>query len=419
MFEKRVSEWTLPEIEQIWLQKWAESSSIELKGQIPSENGESDRWITKGDRIGDYAKQKLLREIVAFANAQGGTLFLGIEESKEKPARAAKPNPILRCKEFAERFRRILRDDIEPRLPMAECEGIPLQNDDGLVVVRVPPSATGPHWVRPTRDPTYRRGDEAITMSMTEVQDLTLRLTRAADERALQLEKAQADFLTEFDTAYSGYLFELEKQFAGRQITKCCIGVRCTALPLVPIQIDKVATREQFRATKFPQVVIETSDGKHGELIFPRDWDSTNWRPNLRSTKTEHHSDYGRFKRSVDWQGRVDISWIRGNSTGTLYLSWLLYTVALIMLHVDQVREAALVLDAPYALDIQVRALGDVIAGWNDSHMSIDRLPPFMNFPTLEFSNEQRYNELLRLVQYDYWTAAGVQNPRILNTYFP
>ena len=42
-----------------------------------------DAW--RRNRIGDRAKNELLEEEVAFANAYGGTLVLGVRESDAKP----------------------------------------------------------------------------------------------------------------------------------------------------------------------------------------------------------------------------------------------------------------------------------------------------------------------------------------------
>jgi len=44
----------------------------------------------RGKKLGDAAKEKLAREIVAFSNTYGGILIVEIEESNDNPKRAKK-----------------------------------------------------------------------------------------------------------------------------------------------------------------------------------------------------------------------------------------------------------------------------------------------------------------------------------------
>src|SRR5262245_58097083 len=70
-----------------------ETEELEFKGALPvqAHKGQpqtADRWIEKGDRIGDYARDEILAEMIAFANAEGGTLVLGLHETEEESKRA-------------------------------------------------------------------------------------------------------------------------------------------------------------------------------------------------------------------------------------------------------------------------------------------------------------------------------------------
>jgi hypothetical protein len=413
MFSARIDELTLADIERVWSEQWAESSSLELKETIPTEDGSADRWITRGDRIGDYGKQKILREIVAFANAHGGTLIVGVEETSSKPARAEKPIPLPKCKELAERLRRTFRDDVEPRLPFVECEGVEINGQDGVVVIRVPTSPVGPHWVRSSREPTYRRGDESVVMTMTEVQDLTIRLSQANDERRKLLEELSLTFLSRFDSLYPGYFRELETLGAGRVLAKSCIALRCSAIPVAPLVIAQVATRPKFRAVTFPAISARTASGS-GNLNYPSRWRTDNWRPHFRCTRTEEHDELGSFERSVDSRGVIDLRWMAGLSSGKFYLSWIVYSVALVLLHIDQVRLAADAAETPYALEIEMRALGEVLAAWSEQELRVRRLPSHLRFPLMEVGDSSSHKTILEGIQYDYWTAAGEGNPKIL-----
>ena len=73
-----------------------ETGELEFKGTLPfaSSKGQAsvaDRWIERGDRIGDYARDQILAEIVAFANADGGTLGAWIARDKRRTASCRTP----------------------------------------------------------------------------------------------------------------------------------------------------------------------------------------------------------------------------------------------------------------------------------------------------------------------------------------
>ena len=104
-FEKNLSQLTADDIDWLVESEIQEGQDIDFKRDLPTENGQKDRWHSKGDKIGDYAKTLIVREIVAFANAQGGSLVLGVDESADKPSRAAKLAPIPNAIELADRLR--------------------------------------------------------------------------------------------------------------------------------------------------------------------------------------------------------------------------------------------------------------------------------------------------------------------------
>jgi predicted HTH transcriptional regulator len=66
---------------------WPESSQVEFKQDIPERNGKRDPWY-EGKGFMDYGRDKLFKEIVAFANTLGGHLVLGISEMESKPPTA-------------------------------------------------------------------------------------------------------------------------------------------------------------------------------------------------------------------------------------------------------------------------------------------------------------------------------------------
>jgi hypothetical protein len=412
LFNKRISSLSIGDIERVWNDRWQESVNLELKETIPAQDGD-DRWITKGDRVGDYGRQKILREIVAFANAQGGTLFLGVRESEDKPARAEGPSPIPRCIDLAERLRRMMMDDIEPRPIAVECEGFPLQGDEGVVVIRIAASPIGPHWVRSSRDPSFRRGDESVTMSMTELQSLTLRLVRTENERAQILGELDNSFLTSFDGLLAGYYRALDEAFKERAITKGCVGLRCTAIPLAPLNLDYVATQKEFRTTEMPSLLYKLENQDWHQVARPSHWRSDQWETAFRQTVSQSDWNTGYFKRSVDWRGIANCEWIVGIPSGRAYLSWILYSAYLVLKHADQVRRVASVPDLPYALDLALRCAGGVTGGWGDYDVVGRQFPSILKFSPMEIRDEASHVGILNRIQYEFWTAAGDDQPAI------
>jgi hypothetical protein len=88
MFRKRISDLGVEDVAQLLREQWPESFNLEFKSEIPTEDGKPDRWITHHDRIGRVGSAKILKEIVAFANAHGGTLdqrFLGSNHIRPRP----------------------------------------------------------------------------------------------------------------------------------------------------------------------------------------------------------------------------------------------------------------------------------------------------------------------------------------------
>jgi hypothetical protein len=78
-----------------------EGDTLELKETLPATSrGEADPWARGEDRIGDRARNELLAEVIAFANAHGGMLLLGVSETDDRPKRAKQiePGPLSRLR---------------------------------------------------------------------------------------------------------------------------------------------------------------------------------------------------------------------------------------------------------------------------------------------------------------------------------
>ena len=96
VLSKPIDQINLDDIKSLIASKVPESEQIEFKEALPAKN-KQDPWMNGGGEIGDHAKNTLLKEVVAFANAYGGALLLGIEESDVSPSAATGISPIPQC----------------------------------------------------------------------------------------------------------------------------------------------------------------------------------------------------------------------------------------------------------------------------------------------------------------------------------
>ena len=183
VLSKPIDEITIADIQSLIDEKVPEGEQIEFKREPPARNGGRDRWMTRGDDIGNYAKSTILEGVTAFANAYGGVFLIGIEESKKKPSVATKIFPVPRCADLADRLKSVFRDGVDPQFTRIEIKGIPTEDDEsGVVILRVGGrSRLAPHRVKKTLSCPIRRGDQCQEMGMREIQDMTLNVSRGLE----------------------------------------------------------------------------------------------------------------------------------------------------------------------------------------------------------------------------------------------
>ena len=127
----------ISDIQSLIASKVPEGEQVEFKESLSTKGGSDDTWVISKGKIGDRAKNALLKEAVGFANAYGGVVLLGIGESKANPPVAARIVPIPRCAELAERLKLVFRDRVEPQLPRIDICGVPTKGKSGVVIIRV------------------------------------------------------------------------------------------------------------------------------------------------------------------------------------------------------------------------------------------------------------------------------------------
>ena len=271
-----------------------EGEQIEFKEALSTRGDSPDRWVARGDRIGDKARDEILEEAVAFANAYSGALVLGIAESETRPAVAATISPIPRCADLAERLKLVFRDCVEPQIPRIDIFAVPMTEDgDGVVIIRTGRSRMAPHRVKPTRKCPIRRADRCEEMSMREIQDLTLNLSRGLERLERRLTHRSERFAEELNSLES---------------PDQAYGIRVTAAPVgEDIQFERVYGEDKLYEP-WHSVSLST-DKSETKLEIPL-WGSL-WRPVLRGARCDNFGrpsgDQLEIYREIHCDGVIEI----------------------------------------------------------------------------------------------------------------
>jgi hypothetical protein len=106
------------------------------------------RTIEYKESVGanDEAKREFLADVTSFANAAGGDLLVGVSE-QGGVASALPGIPAASVDAEILRLENVLRDGVEPRIPGIRMRGVPLDDQVGALVIRVPRSWAAPHMV--------------------------------------------------------------------------------------------------------------------------------------------------------------------------------------------------------------------------------------------------------------------------------
>ncbi|MEO1352159.1 MAG: ATP-binding protein [Cyanobacteria bacterium J06635_15] len=406
MLKKRLTNVNKNDISKIIEEQVKESSEVEFKEDLPARKGDLDPWIKGENKIGDRARNEILEEVIAFANAYGGTFIIGIKETPDKPARASKITTIPKCVELADRLRLQCRDCIEPKIPQLEIAGIPIEPDgSGVVVLRVPQSRMAPHRHTITKECYIRRADRSEKMTMREIQDLTLQV-----ERGIALVEKK---LTE-----RGNKFEQDFEAWTKKYSRV-IGIRLTLYPLTPISIAYIYNEEAAHPIleSFKGVI----DEKHSfNLSIPiRQYQNYQQRPILRGLRKECGSNDFKIFQEVYSDGLIEYSVYISYGSSEYYTicpDWIVCLLANTLCSAEKLRNAASAPSVEYGLEFEIVVPGDEvsIAPYGGSQFG-RYLGPFPSgktlFPKYSIGELRQYQEILNLFMQDFWNASG-HNPK-------
>ena len=279
-----------------------ESLTLELKGPLPVPKNQTDPWEEGKSRILDDTRDKILAEVVGMANAAGGVVILGVDETDDEPRRAEAPRPLRDCVQLASRLEDKAWSCIEPRLPSLEVKGIPLSTDGaGVVLMRVPGrSLRGPHGLTTKHRAYVRRGSKTEPMLVSEIRERTLQTQRQLDELERRFTTRRQEF---------------GKWWPVRDVT--VIGIRATVAPAAPV-VSADAPYAYDELWPQPRDVSCSVNGSRSKIGIAHRWGGRSGpTPILRGALCMFKRDTEDIMRQfVFWDGLTDL-WLRRRFSGS------------------------------------------------------------------------------------------------------
>jgi hypothetical protein len=403
---KPLADFIWSDIELIASSSIEEDQRLEFKRCLPTRDGNPDRWQQGAKKIGDYARDALAKEIVAFANAYGGLLIVGIDEADERPARSNGIGELIRaCQEIAEPLEQAIRSRLDPPLTSLEVRAISSPNDkgNGVIIVRVGPSNQSPHGVGRPPECYVRRGASSEPLGMRELQNMFWE-ARTARERIQDAFKEQSDFLSKLihDKEYRKARTLHEQKFIDPSMPY--LAFRCTAVISPELPLTGIALRLLEKPLGLPKIKF---CGPRWAASAFRDVLSYGWQP--RAHKAIAQVDpYATW--SVTDQGVVDVCGLTlgGPDPGAYCPELYSVTVAQIMVMADRLRHDELSPDRTILIDCEFRAPdGQIARGVSSIDNSIipegtSRIGPF------EFLRRDEMISIHRAIEQELFFALGM-----------
>ena len=382
-----------------------EGERVEFKKEPPGDGARPDPWMN-GGKMGNYAKDRLLKEVVAFANAYGGVLVVGIDESDTKPAVAAKITPVPRCAELAESLKLVFRDRVDPQLARVEMVGIEIKGDgSGVVVIRVGKSRLAPHRVTRTLVCPVRQGDRSEEMGMRQIHEMTLNVSRGLRGLKEQFTERSQRFHEEFER-----IEEHEDAF----------GIRVTAIPV----IDEIHLDHVFRQGRVAEeletpwcLIVDRVRGQ--KLDIPNEFPPSFWQPVLRGARAESSSSNPGYRpvyldyREIYCDGMVEIGLVSAADGENLVLhpDWPVVMLANLANWGDHLRRQANAPTVEYALEVETYNVGN--AGFvSRASGRVQRVHSAklrnMRFPLYALNGAEEIMDLLVQFRRDFWHSMGM-----------
>lgn len=403
----------MDDVQELVDERYPEGAFIEYKRCLPGKKKPNDAWA-QDKKILEGARDELLAEVIAFANAHGGTLIIGIEESDDDVPEADKLTPVPSCKELALKLTQQARSCIDPVIPLLDAVGIPsdASSQDGIVVIRVGRSYLAPHRLRGNRQCYVRRQDRTETMDMREIQDLTLQTERGTARIDRILSQRSEGFRDELD------------RLSGQHELRA--GARVTALPVWPLRAERVSRNREI----FPEFEAEFNCRIGNDPLVLKEPPRPNLeRPIVRGSRRVYQANtsYCSLVQEMHCDGLAEIRFSQQiTGEGELYVDacWILVSVANVLIMAERFRQHVGAGEVEFALEVELamgtdplnlRDLPEMQVYWTAElarrptyeMLPLVDLPPFC-FPKMSVGSRDRFDGLLAQFYVDLLNAGGL-----------
>ena len=410
VFAGPIDEITFKDIAGLVEAKVEEGIRLEFKKTFSTRDGQPDRWMLDQSSIGRNARDDIAKEVVAFANAYGGVVIIGIDETGDHPKRAgqlASPQ-IPRVADCAVQLARALRGVVDPPLPMLEVRGIASgASGEGVVVIRVGPSPSAPHGFGIPPATYVRHGSESKPLSMRELQSMFFeRRTRL--ERVATRRQELAAFAQElWDRRVRG---TLQKTVGSEPFArdKPAIQFRSSLVPTDDLALDNFPDR--FLGTQSQQSPKPQISDPVAEVVRLPEW-TNEWRRRYRAVEhVGHQSNRLYWHASLEADGVVNLITIYAaeNEPFQITPAWYAKVILQGMILAEWFRRWASRPDVEYALDGEFWNKGAVIrtdANWSESapvSWFRESIGPY------SVGSRATYKSAFDLIERELWDAFGL-----------
>jgi Putative DNA-binding domain len=399
---------TAQDVQQLCADQVSEGSEIELKADLPSKDGlGKDSWHT-GKSVGQYARNEIAEEIIAFANTFGGVVCIGINETKDHPKRAANPNPLPRVHDLARQLRQAVYDIIDPPLPILESWGIDLGSGCGVVLLRVSPSRRRPHRHQANKEVFIRRSDESVRLSMREIQELTIHAVSEAAKIDTTIAERRGEHRKDVLQFLESTRSPQERIWGG--------GLQFFAMPTSSFDLGRVVGRPEL--TNLSSTVIADFSAAKYPCAWPHAT-TLEWRPGLRRISAEKRVSERKTDYSLLTSGACEISFSfkATDDRPGLFAGWLVGGLGAMLGWIERIRAEGRS-TVEFALAPQLSIFGKSISlcrygssSFAEGHATT--LPPgFHEFPIMSVGPVEEFPKLLLRFDEDFWNLGGYDTQR-------